>query len=54
MLSAVTAPIAGTLDDDGVRACSQKLAAMLAERFPEDPLSIPHRMWAVTAEAPPS
>lgn len=28
------------------------LAAMLAERFPDDPLTIPHRVWAVIARAP--
>jgi SAM-dependent methyltransferase len=49
-----SAPIAGTLDGDGVRACSQELVTMLTERFPEDPLAIPHRVWAVTAHAPPS
>jgi SAM-dependent methyltransferase len=49
-----SAPVAGTLDDDGVRACSQELVAMLAERFAEDPLTIPHRVWAVTARAPAS
>jgi hypothetical protein len=49
-----SAPIAGTLDDDGVRACSQELTAMLAGHFPESPLSIPHRVWAVTAQAPRS
>lgn len=47
-------PIAGTLDDARVEACSQELTAMLIERFPEDPLTIPHRVWAVTALAPPS
>jgi len=46
--------VAGTLDDDGVRACSRELAAMLAERFAEDPLTISHRVWAVTARAPAS
>jgi len=45
-------PIAGTLDEAGVEACSRELAAMLAERFPEDPLTIPHRVWAVTARVP--
>lgn len=45
-------PIAGTLDDAGVEACSRELTATLAERFPEDPLTIPHRAWAVTARAP--
>jgi SAM-dependent methyltransferase len=49
-----SAPIAATLDEDGVRSCSRELTATLAERFPEDPLSIPHRVWAVTGQAPPS
>jgi SAM-dependent methyltransferase len=47
-----SAPIAGTLDSDGVRACSQELAVMLRARFAEDPLAVPHRVWAVTAKAP--
>ncbi len=47
-------PIAGTLDDSGVEACARELAAMLAERLPEDPLTIPHRVWAVTARVPAS
>ncbi len=46
-----SAPIAGTLDADGVRACSRELTAMLRERFAEDPLAVPHRVWAVTARA---
>ncbi|HLM85386.1 MAG TPA: methyltransferase domain-containing protein [Solirubrobacteraceae bacterium] len=44
-----SAPIAGTLDADDVRACSQELTAMLHECFAEDPLAVPHRVWAVTA-----
>ena len=46
-----SAPIAGTLDVNGVRACSQELTAMLHERFAEDPLAVPHRVWAVTAQS---
>ena len=46
-----SAPIAGTLDADGVGACSKELAAMLHECFAEDPLAVPHRVWAVTARA---
>jgi SAM-dependent methyltransferase len=46
-----SAPISGTLDADGVRACSKELTAMLDERFAEDPLAVPHRVWAVTARA---
>jgi hypothetical protein len=46
-----SAPIAGTLDAEGVRTCSQELTAMLHARFVEDPLAVPHRVWAVTAQA---
>jgi SAM-dependent methyltransferase len=46
-----SAPIAGTLDAEGVRACSRELTAMLRERFPEDPIAVPHRVWAVIARA---
>jgi SAM-dependent methyltransferase len=47
-----SAPVSGTLDEDGVRACSHELTAMLRERFAEEPLAVPHRLWAVTANAP--
>jgi SAM-dependent methyltransferase len=47
-----SAPIAGTLDPDGVRACSQELAVMLGARFAEEPLAVPHRVWALTARPP--
>ncbi len=46
-----SAPIAGTLDAEGVEACSKELTAMLRERFAEDPLAVPHRVWPVTAQA---
>jgi SAM-dependent methyltransferase len=41
-----SAPIAGTLEPDRVKRFSTELATTLAERFPEDPLSVPHRVWA--------
>jgi SAM-dependent methyltransferase len=48
-----SAPVSGTLDADGVAACSHELTAMLRERFAgEDPLAVPHRLWAVVANAP--
>jgi SAM-dependent methyltransferase len=47
-----SAPVAGTLADEQVSACSHELMALLAGAFPEDPLRIPHRVWAVTARAP--
>jgi SAM-dependent methyltransferase len=46
-----SAPVAGTLDGAAVSACSRELTEMLRERFPEDPLAVPHRTWAVTALA---
>jgi SAM-dependent methyltransferase len=48
-----SAPIAGTLDADGVQAFSHELAVMLSAHCAEDPLAVPHRVWAVTASAPP-
>jgi SAM-dependent methyltransferase len=45
-------PVAGTLDHADVETCSQELATMLAQRFPEDPIPVPHRVWAVTATTP--
>jgi SAM-dependent methyltransferase len=47
-----SAPVAGTLDANGVLACSKELTAMLHERFAEEPLTVPHRVWAVTARTP--
>jgi SAM-dependent methyltransferase len=47
-----SAPVSGTLDEDRVRAFSNELTAMLRERFADDPLAVPHRLWAVTATAP--
>jgi hypothetical protein len=44
-----SAPVAGSLDAAGVQRCSQELAAMLSERSFADPLTVPHRVWAVTA-----
>jgi SAM-dependent methyltransferase len=40
-----SAAIAASLSPDGVAAFEAEHAAMLAARFPEDPLSIPHRTW---------
>lgn len=47
-----SAPVSGTLEVDRVRELSHELSAMLRERFPEDPLTLPHRLWAITATAP--
>ena len=47
-----SAPVAGSLEPDAVAACSRELEQMLRERFAADPLSVPHRVWALTARAP--
>jgi SAM-dependent methyltransferase len=47
-----SAPIAGTLDPEGVRRCSEQLTEILRDRFPAQPLLTPHRVWAVTARKP--
>jgi SAM-dependent methyltransferase len=47
-----SAPISGTLAEQRVREFSDELTAVLRERFPADPLAIPHRLWAVTAQRP--
>jgi SAM-dependent methyltransferase len=49
-----SAPVAGTLDADEQRACSEELEAMIKDRFPKDPQAVPHRVWAVTSRAPAS
>ncbi|MET8575381.1 methyltransferase domain-containing protein [Streptomyces sp. NPDC005012] len=47
-----SAGVGASLPEDGVRAFSEELTAVLRDRFPGDLLHIPHRTWAVVAEAP--
>jgi SAM-dependent methyltransferase len=47
-----SAGIAATLDPLAVEAFSAELNALLLARYPADPLPIPHRVWAVTAQKP--
>lgn len=42
-----SAPIGGSLDADGVRAFDAELGAMLARDFPQDPIQVPHCLFAV-------
>ncbi|NYV77088.1 hypothetical protein HW445_22580 [Streptomyces sp. UH6] len=41
-----------SLPQEEVRAFSDELTAVLRDTFPGDPLSVPHRTWAVTARTP--
>lgn len=47
-----SAGVAASLDAEGVARFDADLARLLAERFPEDPLSTPHRVWAASAVRP--
>jgi len=47
-----SAGVGASLPEEGVRAFSDELTAVLRDRFPGDPLHIPHRTWAVTARKP--
>ncbi|MEU9576927.1 class I SAM-dependent methyltransferase [Streptomyces chilikensis] len=47
-----SAGVGASLPQERVRAFSEELTAVLRDRFPGDVLRIPHRTWAVTAQAP--
>jgi SAM-dependent methyltransferase len=44
-----SAGVKGSLDADAVARFDAELAALLAERWPDDPLFGPHRVWWATA-----
>jgi len=44
--------IGASLPDPAVAKFDAELARLLARRFPDAPLSIPHRVWALIARAP--
>ena len=45
--------VGASLPEEGVRRFSDDLTRLLADHFPEDPLAVPHRTWAVVATRPP-
>jgi SAM-dependent methyltransferase len=47
-----SAGVAASLEKDEVRRFDEDLEALLAARFPEDPLEVPHRVWAVVCSVP--
>ncbi len=47
-----SAGIAASLAPDAVAAFDAAHGAMLATEFPEDPLALPHRVWALIGRAP--
>ncbi|MBI1879732.1 MAG: class I SAM-dependent methyltransferase, partial [Chloroflexi bacterium] len=48
----VSAGVAAALPPEQVARFDAELACLLAERFPADPLSVPHRVFAVICRAP--
>lgn len=44
--------VGGSLPPDKIAACDAELNAMMERRFPKDPLSIRHRIFAVIGKAP--
>lgn len=47
-----SAGVGASLTPDGVAAFDAELRAMLAERWPEDPMRVPHRVFAAIGIAP--
>lgn len=47
-----SAGISASLEEDEVRRFDGELGELLASRFPDDPLFVPHRVWAVVCFAP--
>lgn len=47
-----SAGVAASLPPEQVVRFDQDLARLLADRFPEDPLAVPHRVFAIICEAP--
>jgi SAM-dependent methyltransferase len=47
-----SAGVGASLPEERVRSFSADLERLLAERFPADPLRVPHRVWAVIATSP--
>ena len=47
-----SAGVAASLPPEPVAAFDQALAALLAEHFPDQPLQVPHRLFALLATAP--
>ncbi len=47
-----SAGVAASLDAEAVQRFDADLAKLLTQRFPEDPLEVPHRVWALLAHRP--
>jgi hypothetical protein len=49
-----SAGLAASLAPDAVKRFDEQHTAILRQRFPADPLCVPHRVWALLAKSPRS
>lgn len=47
-----SAGIKASLEEKEVDRFAERLAAMLRDKFPEDPLAVPHRVWWASGQKP--
>jgi SAM-dependent methyltransferase len=47
-----SAGVGATLDSDDIGRFDAELAGLLTQRFPDEPLHVPHRVWALLARNP--
>jgi hypothetical protein len=47
-----SAGVAASLPPDAVAAFDDELGGLLKRGFPDEPLVVPHRVWALVARAP--
>jgi hypothetical protein len=47
-----SAGVSASLPEDAVKRFDAEHATLLADRFPAEPLMVPHRVWALVARAP--
>ncbi len=48
-----SAGVLGSLSTDTVARFDEKLGSTLSEKFPDEPLSVPHCLWALSCRTPP-
>ncbi len=49
-----SAGVAASLPPDSVAKFDADLAQLLARSYPDDPMLVPHRVWALAAHSPKS
>lgn len=47
-----SAGVAASLSSDAVQVFDAELARLLTDRFPDDPMLLPHRVWTLVCRKP--